>query len=420
MKNNIIRILLSVVIAFSLWLYVITVVSPNSEDTFYNIPVNLRGESVLNDRGLMITSDEIPKVTMKLSGNRTDLNKITNENITLVADLSTIYEPGTQTLSFSHSFPGNVAGDAITVMERSPGRITLTIERILSKSVPVNIEYTGSLSEDYIADKENVILTDSSNMILENNMIHVTGPESVIDQITQAKIAVDLTGRSASFSETYRFSLCDSDGEPVDAEHVTTDVGEVYLTLYIQRVKEIPLELEILSGGGATEETSQIEYEPKTIKVAGSESVLETLEEIILGTINLGELTEDTERTFPVELPSGVTNLTGVTEVKVTVEFPELLTKTFTVTKVTAANVPEGLEADIVTQELAVTVRGPKELVEKMTEADIAAVVDFTNAQVGTFTMKANIAMGSAYTEVGAMGTYNVSATVRQGKEGNK
>ena len=50
MKTNAIRILLAIVIAFALWMYVITVVSPNSEDTFYNIPVNLRGESILNDR----------------------------------------------------------------------------------------------------------------------------------------------------------------------------------------------------------------------------------------------------------------------------------------------------------------------------------------------------------------------------------
>lgn len=413
MKNNVIRILLSLVIAFALWMYVITVVSPNSEDTYYNIPVNLRGESILNDRGLMITSDEIPKVSMKLSGNRTDLNKITSENITLVADLSTIDKPGIQTLFYSHAFPGDVASDAITVLERSPDRITITVERMISKSIPINIVYKGTLSEEYMAERENVLLTDANNIALEDNLLRVTGPESVLDNITQALVEVDLTDRNASFSEAHRFTLCDKNNNPVDAEHVTTDLAEVYVTLYIQKVKEIPLNLQIIDGGGATGQTSQIEYEPKTIKVAGNESVLAELNEYVLGIINLGELSEDTQIVFPITLPEGVTNLTGVTEVAVSVQFPELQTKTFTVSGIVAANVAETMEADIVTKELTVTVRGPKELIEKMTEKDVSASVDFTNAQAGTFKAKANIIMSAAYTQVGAMGSYDVVATLR-------
>ncbi len=415
MKNNLPRILLSVVIAVALWVYVITVVSPNSEETFYNIPVNLRGESILNDRGFMITSGEIPKVSMTLSGNRTDLNKISNENITIVADLSSIDQAGTQSLSYSYAFPGNVADDAITVLGRSPGRITVTVERMVSKSVPVNIEYVGTLSEDYIADKENVLLTDGNNMVLEGNTVRVTGPESVINQITQAKIAIDLTGRVASFSEAYRYMLCNESGEAVDAKYVTTEIGEVYVTLYIQKVKEIPLILHIIDGGGATSLTSRIEYEPKSIKVAGNEVILEGLNEYLLGTINLGELAEDTELVYTISLPAGVTNLTGVTEVRVTVQFPELMTKTFTVTNLAAMNVPADMEAEILPKELSVTVRGPKALVSKMTEADITVAVDFTNAQMGTFTTKASIVMSPAYAEVGAMGIYNVPVTLRQG-----
>ena len=42
-KNRLLSTLLAVSVAFVLWVYVITVVSPNSEDTFYNIPVVLQG-----------------------------------------------------------------------------------------------------------------------------------------------------------------------------------------------------------------------------------------------------------------------------------------------------------------------------------------------------------------------------------------
>ena len=76
MKNKFGAILLSVAIAFGLWLYVITYVSPNSEETYYNIPVVLEGESVLNERGLMCTSTSSSTVSLQLAGARSDLIKV--------------------------------------------------------------------------------------------------------------------------------------------------------------------------------------------------------------------------------------------------------------------------------------------------------------------------------------------------------
>ena len=47
MKNKVLTALFSLAVAFGLWLYVITVVSPGSEATFYNIPVVFQGEGEL-------------------------------------------------------------------------------------------------------------------------------------------------------------------------------------------------------------------------------------------------------------------------------------------------------------------------------------------------------------------------------------
>ena len=74
MKNKVLSAALSLVIAFVLWFYVITVVSPGSEDWVYDIPVVFEGETVLTeDRGMMIASrSEDVLIDLKLSGNRVD------------------------------------------------------------------------------------------------------------------------------------------------------------------------------------------------------------------------------------------------------------------------------------------------------------------------------------------------------------
>ena len=83
MKRKIIYGLLAVLVSFGLWMYVVTVVNPEWEDTFYNIPVVLENEEILQERGLMLVSEEDPKVTLRLSGNRADMINLNASNSTL-------------------------------------------------------------------------------------------------------------------------------------------------------------------------------------------------------------------------------------------------------------------------------------------------------------------------------------------------
>lgn len=404
MKNKILTALLSGLIAVGLWLYVVTFVSPNSDNHFYNIPVTLQGEVVLQERGLMITTTELPTVSLHLEGNRTDLNKLNSSNITIAVDVSKIGEAGTHNLTFTPGYPGNVANNSITVLSRTPGSITLEVEERISKSVPVDIQYEGTLSQDYMADKE--------NKVLDYESVNITGPKSVVDQISMARINVDLEGRVESISEQFRYTLCNEKGEPVDAAMVTTDVEGITLTLKILRVKEIALTVNIVDGGGATKDTSSITLQHETILISGSDSLLEGLDSLELGTINLGEMLEDEVLTFPIKLPEGVTNETGVVETTVDVKFPELATKTLTVTNIQAVNVPDGLEVELITQLLEIRIRGPKNVVESVEAENITVTVDFSNEQVGTATVKAVFTIDVE--GVGAVGTYNVTASVRE------
>ena len=56
-SSKIWTLLLSFLVAFGLWLYVITVVSPESEETYYDIPVTYQND-ILEERGLMIVSEK--------------------------------------------------------------------------------------------------------------------------------------------------------------------------------------------------------------------------------------------------------------------------------------------------------------------------------------------------------------------------
>lgn len=407
MKSKLTSIALSIAIAFGLWMYVITSVSPGSEETYYNIPVALDGEALLAERNLMITGTSATSATLHLSGNRSDLYKINRENITLKANLSTILEEGSHAISYTISYPGDVAQNAFEVLSQSPKYIYITVEKRVTKEVPVEIKWIGATPDGFMSDRE--------NKVLDYAYITVSGPASVADLIEKAVIDVDLNEQRESISQNYRYTLCDEEGNPVDAQTITTNVEEVRLDVKIQRVKEVQLQVDVIYGGGANEDNTRIELSTETIRLSGGEAVLEEMgDTIVLGKINLAEVTKSQTLTFPITLPDGVTNLTGVTEADAVITFSGLSTREFIIENIQMTNVPEGMEAELITEKLQVVVRGPSAQVNSLTEENISVVVDLTGAEADTATFKATVVFDQEFPAVGAMGTYSVSVIVQE------
>ena len=402
MKRKIVTALLSLLAAIALWIYVITVVGPEDQQTFRDIPVVFQGASALEDRGLMLLTKEVPTVTLELSGNRSDLNKLSPSNITVTVDLSKIYDPGKNAVIPNVSYPGNVANNAITVQSRNPSGITLEVVRRAHKDVPVAVDFTGALSEEYMKEAPE----------LEMETVRISGPEDVVQKIDSARIEIALSEENkTTITGAYTFTLCDWEKKPVDAAYVEIageEAQTITVTVPIKRVKEIPLTVKVIEGGGATAENSSIVPEPGTILISGDEELLANLNELQIGTVDLRTILENQELTFPITMPEGITNETGTTEAKVTVSFPNLLVKNFTVTAFNAVNVPDGMSATISAKELEVTVRGSRAQVEALTAADLTITVDCTAAEQGNQKLPASVTIAGSPKDVGAVGTYTI------------
>lgn len=403
MKNKIGTILLAFVVAFSMWYYVITVVSPEQERPFSNVPVTLEGESQLRERGLMLISDPNPTVRVELKGSRQDLNNLNSGNLTLTADLSGIFDAGEYQLGYSVEYPGNIPSGSVTVMNKEPSAVTVVVAERITRNIPVQLEFVGDAAEGFIADKPQAEL--------DYQEVSITGPKETVDQIDHAYVRVDCTDRTETITESYRFELQDAEGKPVDAALITTNVEQIKVRVPVFLTKRLDLVVTANPGGGATAETSSIVIEPAYIDVSGSESALKDLSEIILGTLNLGEITDSMEKTIPITLPEGVNNLSNITEATVKISFPELAKKTFTITNIQANNVPEGMDLDVLTKQLDITVRGPKDLIAKLTPEQIHVAIDVAGVD-NTDVVAAQITFPEEFAGVGAVGKYSVSVKV--------
>ena len=402
MKNKLLSALLAAAIAIGLWVYVVTVVSPNSEKTYHNIPVTIQ----LADDMMLIS--EQPTITLKLSGNRTNLNRMDENNINVVADGTHLDKATSDQLKFRVEYPFGLTSNEITLVESSLDQINVKVDEKMEKPVPVVTVFSGSVKDGFLPDTENPVLSVST--------IEVVGPATTVSKIEQAKILIDLEQKTQSIEGDFVYELCDADGNPVqtDPELVTTAVETVNVMVQILRVKEINLLVNVIAGGGANEQNTTVTVSPQTIEVSGTEEQLAELDQLVLGEIHLAQILENESITLPIVLPEGVNNETGLTEATVHIQMPELSVKKLSVSNIKAINVPEGMSVDMITQVLEVTLRGSKRMIEAIQAEDVIITVDFAGKTAGTQKLRAEITVSSNYTEVGAIGTYTVSATVQQ------
>ena len=402
-RNKLGSFLLAVSIALGLWLYVVTYIDTDYELTLDNVSVGLEGKSILTaDRGLMILSEDEYRVSITVSGNRQDVSKINSGNIQVVADLSKIEEPGEHKLTYNIILPGDVPSGAVSY-QKDPDRVTVEVARKKTKEIPVTVTYEGDVPADYIKD--------TAALELDHTYVEISGPEDVVDQIHHAAITVDCTGRTESIYESLRYELQDQQGEPVDAEWITTNVSEVKVYLPVVMVKKLPLTVTLVDGGGATAATTKLSIDPAYISISGSETALAAVEELDLGIIELAQITKDQELTFDITLPEGITNVSNLPTATVSISFPKLATREFTITEFEHTNLASGMKWESLTKQLTITVRGLKAEIQRLNAADIIARVDLSGVE-NTSAVEPDIIFPKSYESLGVLGSYSVSVQV--------
>ena len=402
-RNKLGSFLLAVSIALGLWLYVVTYIDTDYELTLDNVSVGLEGKSILTaDRGLMILSEDEYRVSITVSGSRQDVSKINAGNIQVVADLSKIEEPGEHKLTYNIILPGDVPSGAVSY-QKDPDRVTVVVARKKTKEIPVTVTYEGDVPADYIKD--------TAALELDHTYVEISGPEDVVDQIHHASISVDCTGRTESIYESFRYELQDQRGEPVDAAWITTNVSEVKVYLPVVMVKKLPLTVTLVDGGGATAATTKLSIDPAYISISGSETALAAMEELDLGIIELAQITKDQELTFDITLPEGITNVSNLPTATVSISFPKLSTREFTITEFDQTHLAPGMKWESLTKQLTITVRGLKAEVQRLNAADIIARVDLSGVE-NTSAVEPDIIFPKSYESLGVLGSYSVSVQV--------
>lgn len=379
--SKVLKIIIAVILSVLLWSYVAATVEKDINRTFENIEIDFKGADTIRDRdGLVVTNVSDTSIAVTLKGSRRELSRLTAKTKELRAevDVSKITSEGSYSLDYELIYPSGIDSNALDILTLTPKNIEFDIDKTNSKTIQLKGQFNGTVAEGYVAGP----------IEFEPSTVTINGPDTELAKIDCAWVDFDNKDINKTLEFDSAYDLRDSEGNKIELGNIQLETEMVSVKLPITSTKEVPLTVEYIEGAGATASNVKLQCEPSTITIAGDAETLEGYNNILVATVDLTSFASSFEETYQVVLDNSLTNVSGIRDVKVTVQVIGLETKDFVTSNISIINAPEGKTAEIVTKSIKVKIRGAEEEINKVQANNIRAVVDLTDIGETTGTIE--------------------------------
>lgn len=370
--------IISFLFAVTLWMVVVNIDDPVVRWNFLDVPVTIKNVDVITSQGMIYEvlddTDIIPRVTVYAP--RSIGENLAKSDIVATADMNTLNS--LNTLQIDLSVPR--VGSKVSDIRGSIDSVKVSIEnkKNIQKVLRTNIK--GDAPEGYIV----------GNATPNQNVVRVSGAESVVNRVDYAAINIDMSELSefkSDITTSVPVRLYDAEGNEVEGKTLTKNPENVMITIEILPVKDVPLVFETT---GDPEEgyglTGEITSNPETIRIAGKKSVLNGINEIQIPAekIDVSGINENMAIEMDIRpyLPDGVIMADKSTSVPVTVTIgvEQEVTSDYELrsANIELMNVPEGIDCSLegLEEKYTVSVTGIRSEMAGITAGSLEASLD--------------------------------------------
>lgn len=365
----------SVLFAALLWLLVTNINNPATTRRVTNVPVTIINEDVLTSQGKMYeildNSDIIGWVS--ITGPGTVMSNIGDKDLVAIADMNKLTEDNTIPVEFSTA----QYNESLDSIRASSDTVKVRVEDRKSISIPLKAVTSGTLQDGYIV----------GDVSTDQNLVRVSGPESVVSIIEKAEVSVGITGFTGDIGTNAEIRLYDAEGKEVPKDRLSLNINTVGVNVEILGTKAVPLRF-AASGTPANgyRATGVVSSTPDHVVLAGKGNVLRNLSAIDIPDTEIdisgatGDVTAEVDiRPFlPGNVEIGDAGFDG--NVSVTVYVEQEVTRSITVSEdsIVIENLPEQYEGVVSTyeEEFQIQIRGLAEEVNALDANQIRGVVD--------------------------------------------
>lgn len=369
LNNDKFLIVLSLIIAFGIWV----TVSPQRDMTI-TCPITLSTKnSSAGKLGLEIIDGKDQNITVTVQGEWYNISEFSAKDINISYSFTGVVDPGEYEVAISATKANNTAD--FTIKSVSPEKVKVSLDHISTVKFPIEVIANNIKSEaGYIL----------GTPIIDNDKdeIEITGPATKMNKLSKvvAEINVEETlSKSKIFKSELKF-LNKNDKE-MDASLFSLPYDEVNVIVPVNQSKTVPVEAmfnnipEAYRANPISHTLSQ-----NSIELIGTKEALDKIDKIELEPIDYKKLTPNESKfNIPLNLPSGVTSSNGIENVTVTINMNGFASKTINISKFSTINLKKANTASVETEYKAVTVVGPKSVIDNLKSSDVYIECDMSN-----------------------------------------
>ena len=363
--------LLALVLGISVWVSAVTSADPD-EIRIYPNPVLL--EIIGKAPSLIITTD-IPsnvEVTLRAPSSVWELLNAQDKSVQATLDLSGL-EAG------EHEVPiqFRVLERPYQIVLANPETINVKLEPVGTRTLTVEKSLSGIPAIGYQAGEATIAPTE----------VVISGPESLVNQATQARVLVNLDGVRENQEQLNAVQILDENNLVIRGLTVTPETVQVNVPISQQGgFRDVAVKVVVTGQQAPGYRVENISVFPPVVTVFASDPDLVNALPGVVETqpLDLQDAEEDITTRLALNLPENVT-LVGAQTVQVTVGISPIQTSlTLLNQEINVIGLTEGLAVQIFPQTVDVIISGPLPTLDALTLQDVIVTVDITGLGLGT------------------------------------
>lgn len=368
--------ILSVVIAVLMWLVITNVNDPVQTKIFNDVPVIIKNEDLIKTENQSYDIIEGETVDFKVAARRSIIENLTASDFNVVADFAHLSSVNSVNITIT---PKRYKDDIEIVDKGEVQHMIISIEKLSSKQIKVNIVEKGKVAEGYY------IGTKKASPV----MIEVSGPESKVDKIKQVIVEANVEGASKTIYRLLEPIALDEDGNIIDSNRLSFSQNRVEVEIQLYQIKEIPLKITATGQPAEGYVMTGMEYQPKTIEIAAEDSKLRNIN-VLEVTRDITGATGDIEEFIELRewLDWGVLLVGEDTTASLKIRIEKLETKEVSIwpNDIELKNMSEDLRVEYITRgPIKVNLLGPPSELVTINRNNLKAYINLLGYSSGTY-----------------------------------
>ncbi len=375
-------ILLSIFLAFLIWVFA-SISSDPTEEGRFSQTVSIETVGLADD---MIITNGLPyTVSINLRAPNSVWRRISLERIQgkAVIDVTGL-EPGV------HQVPITIQIDVspIQIVSYNPSSATVTIEKFEQREYNVEVNEIGEIPTAFRAEAP----------VLSSDTVKITGTVSQLDTISKVSVDLERNNDTESIERTLSVNAYTEDGKAVKDITIQPDKIKVKQEIKMRGGYRI-LSVKLSTSGEITPgyRVDELSVDPGFVTIySADKDLLNSLNSYIeTETLDLNEINSSTNRKIALNIPEGVT-MVGESTVTVNVNVSPIEgTTTVSQIPVSVIGLDEGMEASISPTDIDVYLIGPLVSLGEIASEDIHAVLELQDLEPGSYQIAPRVEVSS-------------------------